>query len=105
MNTVTPRRARLTPEARKEMILQCALAAAELKGFTNFSSGDVASAADCGHPLVYHHFHSMDNLRREVMKLAIKQRNLTVIAQGLANKDPVAATVSDALKAEALKNI
>ena len=97
------KRTRIMPDVRKSLILDKALLLAESNGYNNFSSIELGKACDCGHSLIFHHFPSMVILREELMRKAIEESNLTVIGQGLANKDAVALSAPDALKRKALK--
>lgn len=97
------KRTRIMPDVRKSLILDKALLLAESKGYNNFSSIELGKACECGHSLIFHHFASMSALRKELMFKAIEDSNLTVIGQGLANKDEIALSAPDALKRKALK--
>lgn len=96
---------RLSSEDRKRQILQHAMRLSEKQGFTGFSAPDIAKSVGCGHPLVFHHFRSMDLLRADLMRLAIKERNLTVVGQGLVARNPIAIAAPESVKKQALSHL
>jgi hypothetical protein len=100
-----PKRTRRTAEDSKNFILSKALSLSEELGIKNFSSIQLATACDCKHSLVFYHFVNMEFLREEVMRLAVAQSNVNVVAQGLAVRDPIANTASDKLKKQALSSL
>lgn len=98
---VTKKRA--LPELRKENILACALGLSEKKGYLNLKSEELAEAAGITHPNIFRLFGTMAQLRKDIMRKAVKSKNLKVIAQGLAANDPHAKKADAELKTEALK--
>lgn len=96
-------------DERKESILIAALQlAADSGGWSTLTRDTVAKAANCSDGLVTHYFGTMQQLRRTVMRAAIKRKNLSIVAQGIIAGDTNARKVCDQLKLEAidyLKNL
>lgn len=101
MNTFT----RKAPSERKAEILQAALHCAAKHGFTTFTREHVANAAGVSPASVNVYFHTMANLRRDVMRAAVRDRVLGVVAQGLVMRDRHALKAPADLRAEALGSI
>jgi len=102
----------MTPQPKQDArerikhILDTALILAEQHGYTNVSRDAIARV--CGFPspsLITYHMGTMEELRRKVMREAIKRENLRVLAQGLAARDRHARKAPDDLKARALQTL
>lgn len=89
---------RMTKDARKQAVLDAAIKAAETVGFAKMRTKDIAEIAECGHGTVTLYWSTIGQLRRAVMRAAIKQRILKIVACGLAIDDPVAQKAPDELK-------
>jgi len=94
---------KMSSEDRKLQILQHAMKLSEIHGFTGFSSLDIAKAVGCGHPLIFHHFGTMGNLRSDLMRMAVQTKNMLVLAQGIVARNPIAVAAPESLKKQALK--
>jgi len=94
---------RVSPELRKENIMQCAMKLAEKHGYTKISSTLIAEAAGISHVSVIKYFGTMQQLRNDIMRKAVKTRNLKIVAQGLCAGDKQAKKADQSLKEEALK--
>lgn len=97
--------ARMTPTDRKAAILDAAVAAAKKHGFANLRLVHIAAQAECSNALVVSHYGTMAQMRRAVMRAAVKQEILAIIAEGLATHDPVARKVSPELQRKALATL
>ena len=62
----------------------------------------VATACGCSEALISYHFGSMKAFRRTVMRHAVIEQNLSIIAQGVIVNNPYVQDISDALKQRAL---
>ena len=93
---------RMRPEARKQDILAAALPLAERLGYDKISRSQIAEAAQVSGPAVQYHFGTMQQLRRDLMRLAIREGCLKVIAQGVLADDPQVAKASSELRRAAL---
>jgi AcrR family transcriptional regulator len=93
---------RLPANDRRAQILDEALRCAEVYGYTNITRQMVADRLGLAPGLVSHYFGTMDDLRRDVMRHAIKRENLRVVAQGVIAGHPVAMRAPRDLKSRAL---
>jgi AcrR family transcriptional regulator len=89
---------RMEPEARKDEILDAALAMAAECGYTNLTRDAVALRVGVASTTVQYHFQTMGQFRVEVMRAAVKQRCLVVVAQGMAARDPQALKADEDLR-------
>lgn len=96
---------RMKPEVRREYILGVALSLAEAKHYLKMTRFQLAEECDVSEGLITHYFGTMTRLRRDVMRHAIKERRLPVIAQGLTANDPHARKAPTQLQREALDNV
>jgi AcrR family transcriptional regulator len=97
---------RLLPADRKLQILDAAIKVASLPGgYAKLTRADVAKQADCAEGLPSKYFGTMVNFKRAIMRAAIHDWNLSIIAQGLAAGDKVAAKAEEALKRKALDTL
>jgi AcrR family transcriptional regulator len=87
------KRERKKPTERKEHILAAACTVAAEKGYNNVTREDTANEAGVSMSLVSHYFKTMPQLRRDIMRYAVRERIDHVIAQGLMHKDPQALKV------------
>lgn len=77
-------RTRKTADVRKEELLAAALKLAQLQGIRSITREDVARAVDVAQSLVTHHFNTMKQFNRALVRYAIKQNNVIVVAQAVA---------------------
>jgi len=79
---------RYNPTIRQEMILKAAIAVANQPGgWLSLTRAAIAVEADCSDGLVSRYLGDMDNIRRRVMKAAIKDGNTDVIMQSVVAHD------------------
>lgn len=76
---------RLKPKARRDALIEAAIALCA-DGFTyqTFNGKDVADRAQVQRPTIYHYFDSIDDLRAEVLRKAVRDNIMHVIVQGIA---------------------
>lgn len=86
---------------RKEHLLKTAVELSVDKGYNNVTRDGIAEAAGVSFGLITKYFGTMKQLRREIMRAAIKQEIPEIIAQGLANGDDRAKKAPVELKAKA----
>lgn len=96
---------KMTKKDRKASILQIALALSEKHHYTTVTRNDISNKGGFAPTLVQYHFGTMNQLRRDIMRLAIQTENLVVIAQGLACKDKHAQKAAPELKEKAVKHL
>lgn len=96
---------RLKPTDRKTQILGAALTAAKRDGYARVTRDAIAREAGCAPGLVSHYLGTMASTRRDIMRAAIRERVLPIVAQGLVAKDPHARRAPADLKEQALASI
>lgn len=93
---------RMKTEARKEDILAAALLLAERQGYTAITRNDIAKAAGIKGPTLHYHFGTMAQLRRDLMRYAIRQDSVKVVAQGIVANDPQAMKLDEETRRRAM---
>ena len=88
---------------RKDNLLNTAVAMAAEVGFNNIDRISLATRAEVSPALISKYFGTLDQLKNDVMRRAVKTENLTVIAQGLAAKNRHAQKASEELQTRALR--
>jgi AcrR family transcriptional regulator len=96
---------RLTPALRRTHILDAAVLLASSGNYTQITRQEIADVAGIAPTLISHHFGTMIQLRRALMRYAVQGRHLSVIAQGLAARDPQAQKATTELQASALGSL
>ena len=94
---------RLRPELRKEQILEAAMIVAERSGYKEMLRREIAKEANCGNGTVSLYFGTMTQLHRAVMRKAIQDEILTIIAQGIAARDANALKAPTDLRQAAME--
>jgi AcrR family transcriptional regulator len=92
---------RSAPADRTRELLAVALELAATRGWRSITRDDIAVAAGVSPALVSARLGTMDALRRSVMRHAVVQRCVPVVAQGLAVKDRQAMRADETLRAAA----
>lgn len=93
-------------EERKRSILQAAIKVAERQGgWSKMTREAVAREAQCADAAVSVHFGTMTEFKRTVMRHAIAEKNLSILAQGLAAGDKHAIKADSELKLKALQTL
>ena len=97
---------KLEARARVAQILKAAL---ELCGegahYVRITRDEIAKKAGIPSSLVAYHCGTMADLRRDIMREAVRVENLAVIAQGLAARDRHALKADEALRRRALDSL
>lgn len=96
---------RLTKDARRDQLMAAALLLAANTRYDRITRNQIAEAAGVVGSLVQHYFGTMPQLRRSIMRAAVDQEVLHVIAQGLVDRDPQALKAPDQLKSLAISKI
>lgn len=89
---------RTDPKQRTKELLRVALRLAAAKGMDCLTHDAVAQAAGVSRPLVIARLGTMTELRRSVMRAAVEERCVPVVAEGLARKDKHAQKADGALR-------
>jgi len=94
-----------TRRERVAQILQAALAVAQTVGYNRMTRDQIA--AHCGIPssLIAYHCGTMVELRRSLVRHAIKTNNLVVLAQAIVAKDSRVKNLPDDIKRAALESL
>lgn len=96
---------RKNPIDRCEEIIDAAMRMSRLYGYREVTRKDIASAARCSEALVSSYFGTMTQLRRSVIRAAIDQRDLAILAQVIAAKDKHVAKIPADLRVAALVSL
>lgn len=96
---------RMSPGDRKASILEAAIEAAKQHTFSGMRLHHVATAAECSNALVVSYYSTMPQVRRAVMRAAIKRGLLDIIANGVVTRDPTALKADEGLKTRALASL
>lgn len=81
---------RKTAVERRDEILSVTLQLSLEVGYTNVTRERISAVIGITKQAVQHHIDSMAELRQDVMRVALLRECLPVIAQGMANRDPIA---------------
>lgn len=98
-------RARTNPELRKQFILLTAVEEAREVGYNKMTRDGIAERAGVSVGLVSAYFNTMTQLRRDVMRYAVKQGLADIVAQGLISRDQHARKAPNDLKKKAAEYI
>ncbi len=93
---------RFKPEVRKDSIIAAALALSTETHYREVTRDQIGTRCGITGTAVMYHFKTMQQLRREIMRAAVKQERLRVIAQGLTCGDAHAQRAPDDLQRRAL---
>lgn len=96
---------RMAPSEREIAVLAAALRVAERLGYDRCKREDIAKEAGISAGLVTKRLGTMVMMRRKLMRTAVKEGNLVIIAQGLAARDPQALKASEELRAAAARKL
>ncbi len=90
---------RIEPEARSSQLLEVAVNLAAADGLHSLTRERIAQAAGCSAGLVSARLGTMEALRRSVMRAAVRQRVVRIVAEGLVAGDKHAQRADADLKA------
>ena len=94
-------RKRMTPADRRTEVLMAALRASARIGYNRVTRDAIATEAACSPGLVSLCLGTVPQMRRVIMREAVRSRCLPIIAQGLAVRDPHAMRAPEELRAAA----
>ncbi len=75
----------------KQTILTAAVRLAETHGYRGVFKRHIAEALDCGMGTVNYHVGTMDNLRTDIVKEALRLGHRQILAQAIALREPCLA--------------
>lgn len=97
---------KLEARERKAQILRAALDLCSARTtYTRVTRDQIAERAGVPPSLITYHLGSMTDLRRHIMREAIRSECLAVIAQGIAARDRHAMKAPEDLRARALQSL
>jgi hypothetical protein len=96
-------RRRVSPGIRKTNILDAALEKAKDVGYREITREEIAEQAGVSMGLVSRYLGTMDQIRKAIMRAAIRREVLEIVAQGLACGDDQARKADPGVKAAAAK--
>lgn len=102
---MTTVRTRMTPDARTAEILDAAVKLAKRIGFRKLTRDGVAKAAKVSTGLVSTHFGGIEKLRDEVMRVAVNDEILPIVADGLFSGNRIARRAPSALRQRAVQSL
>lgn len=92
-------------ESRTRILNAALIVAAKPGGWSKLTRDGVARQAGCAESLVSKYFGTMDGFRRTIMRAAVKESHISIIAQGLAMGDKFAQRASDEQKEKVAQSI
>ncbi len=92
------KRKRLRADVRKDELITEALSMAASDHYTNVTRNGLAEAAGVSGSTVQYHFATMDKMRNEIMRAAVKRGDLVVLAQGIMAKHAHALRAPEGLR-------
>lgn len=98
-------RKRLPPNERREAILGAAVELARRDGYQKITRDAIAEHADVSMGLVTRYFSTMPQLRRDVMRYAVQNSIVEIVAQGMGTQDPHAMKADPVLKQRAIDHM
>jgi len=96
---------KLEARARAAQILAAAVQLAAQHGYTRLTREQVAARIGVSPSLVPHYMGTAANMRRKIMREAVRLECLPVIAQGLAVRDPHAMAAPAELRQRAARHL
>jgi AcrR family transcriptional regulator len=87
----------------REGLLDAALTVAQAVGYRKMTRSEIALAAGCSEGQVSHLLGTMVQLRRQVVRAAVKRQHLPVIAQALVDRDPHVMALDESVRRQAME--
>lgn len=100
-----PPQERPGPKIQRERILAAALHLSQIGNYATITREQITIYAQCSPGLLNHYYSTMAQLRRDVMRAAVRLRIGAIVAQGLVAKDPIALKAPEDLKKQAAASI
>lgn len=94
-------KSRANPALRKQQIFNAALQVAKETGYASMTRPLIAEHAGIVPSLITRYFGSVEALKNEIIKHAVEHSVLEIVAQGLAQKDPIALNAPKNVKLRA----
>lgn len=94
---------RMKPKDRKDLLLKAALKASVIHHYKHVTRQQIADEAGVSESLISAYFGTMCRLRRDIIRAAIREEELEVLAQALVAGDSHARKAPKELKEKAFK--
>ena len=88
----------MNPLARKQKILEAAIRLSLTSGYRNITRKDVALSAQSAQGLIGHYFINITNLKKEVLKEAVKREIIPILIENLSDRESERIQLHPALK-------
>jgi AcrR family transcriptional regulator len=98
-------RSRLDPTERKKQIIEQAMKLSESIGYKNITRGMIAAKLKISGALITKYFKNTQNLKKCVLKEAIKLEKINILAQGMGNRDSLVLKLPELLKEKVIRYI
>jgi AcrR family transcriptional regulator len=89
----------------RDQIFKAAMRLSMRTGYNKVTRDAIATKAGVAEGLVNYYFGTMTQLRRMIVRHAIKEENMTIIAQALGAADPHVKKISEELKRKAVESL
>ncbi len=99
------KKTRMQPKERAESIIKASIEMAIKDGYRQLKRDAVAEAAGVAYSMVNYVFSDIRTLQDEVLRYAIENDIIAIVAQGLVNNDPIAKGAPEAVKARAVESL
>jgi len=91
---------------RKDEIMSAAMTlASKPGGFGRVTLVEVAKLVGCTHQLILHYYSTVTQFKRDIVREAIRQENLQILAQALILNDQHAKKAPDELKRKVFNSL
>ena len=94
-------KSRVNPSLRRDQLLQASVEISRKTGYDKITRDGIAQYADVSVGLVTRYFGTMKQLKRDVMRFAVNNDIVEIVAQGLADGNRHAKKASPELKKQA----
>lgn len=98
-------RQRLKAPVRIQQCIDAALELARDKPYHEVTRNEIAEAVGVAGSVVQWHFGTVKQLRRQIMRAAIRAERLDIILQGIAVQDPHALRAPEELRNRAVRSL
>lgn len=99
------KRTRLDPDVRKTQILDATMDLSRAHGYTNVTKQMIADKLGTSTGIVNCHYGTVTQLRRDIVRHAVKTRDITIIGQALVARDRHVADIPPDLRAKAVRAV
>ena len=96
---------RLTAEERKAEFIEVGIKFAEKNHYLTVRAQDVVDKLRVSNGLLQNYFSNIDTFRKAVLRKAVKDGNLKIIAQAMGASDPLVKRAPGYLKEAALEGV